>query len=413
MINEALPLGQVQKIYSTAHWICLGIFDGQKRQCLYLGRGASYEGLALGPAFPPSAMRIKDRFLEYLRAHLEGKRCLSWYKDELDRIVLLKLANEACFCFFWRGPLLYFLHYYAHEGNKKLFRSWRSSEKSDLETWEEIKDDNAFFCLFDEVGRSAHGGSIHAKKKIETYFDEQKNKSGEVGLSSSRKKFFQRKIEKIEKDLIKVKKWEEYKDLAEAALTYDERNLLYEKSKRLRQAQILLQGRLTETLKEKTAEELRPKRAAYDDKIVKPIFDKQEKKAGPELSVQKTSHEIEILHFAALKLAVGKTASANDYLRREWAHKDDWWFHIESERSAHLVIKIKNISEITDELYVLIGSIIRDYSQCTFEEIPLVFAQVKNLKGIKGSKGSVTISKPRYRRVAYRKDWKAKFFSPP
>ncbi len=411
MNEEVLPLGQIQKIYSTAHWVSLGIFDGTKRQYLYLGRGASYEGMALGPSFPPAAMRVKDRFLEYLRAHVEDKRAVAWIKDDLDRILLLKLSNESCFAFFWRGPQLYFLHYYTKEGQKKLFRSWRSSEKSDLESWQEIKNDKELFLYFDEVGRSEHSGSIFSKRKIEKYFEEQKDKSSETGLSSSRKKFFLRKIERIENDLKKVKKWEEFRDKAEAALTYDERNTFYEKSKKLRQAQILLQGRLSDTLKEKTQEELKPKRAAYDDKVVNPIFEKQDTKPVEANIKQKTTHDIDIFSWGNVKIAVGISSSGNDYLRREWAHKEDWWFHMEGERSAHVVVKIKNISEISDELYELIGSMVRDYSQVSFEEIPLIFAQVKNLKGIKGSKGSVTISRPRYRRVPYRKDWKAKFYT--
>lgn len=411
MQDQQLPLGQIQKIYSTAHWVCMGIFDGSRRQYLYLGRGARYEGMTLGVAFPPAAMRVKDRFLEYLRAHLEDKRLVAWVKDELDRILLLKLSNESYFAFFWRGSQLYFLHYYTKEGQKKLFRSWRSSEKSELEPWQEIENEKDLFSFFDEVGRSLHEGSIFSKRKIEDYFEEQKNKSSEVGLSSSRKKFFLRKIERIENDLLKVKKWEEFRDQAEAALTYDERNLLYEKSKRLRQAQNLLQGRLSDTLKEKTQEELKPKRVAYDDKIISPVFDKQESKIEQKTIAQKTNHQIEIFQFQKIKMAVGTSASGNDYLRREWANKEDWWFHMEGERSAHVVIKIKNISEIETDLYDLIGSMIRDYSQSTFEEIPLIFAQVKNLKGIKGTQGSVIISRPRYRRVLYKKDWKAKFYT--
>ena len=406
-MNPNLPLGQIQKLYSTPHWVCLGIFDGRARHYLYLGRGASYKGVSLGEGFPPAYLRVKDRFLEYLRAHLEGRRLVAWEKDKLDRLLLLRYGGDERFVFFWRGPKLYFLHYFLKDGERKLFLFFCISERLDLATWDKVKTDDELFSYFDEIGRTAHAGEVFSKRKIEIYLKEQESRRSEKGLSSTRKKFFQRKIERIEEDLKKVGRWQEWREKAEAAPTYEERDKFYQKSKSWRQAENLLKERLAQAFKEKTLEEEKPKHLVTDEKTISPVFDKGDEKKET-LKIQKTDFEIDIFQSGKLKMAVGKSASGNDYLRREWATKEDWWFHMEGERSAHLVIKTTNLSDISDELFGIIGSMIKDYSSSTFSEIPLIFAQVKNLKGIKGNMGSVTISKPRYRRIQYLADWKSK-----
>ena len=48
---------------------------------------------------------------------------------------------------------------------------------------------------------------------------------------------------------------------------------------------------------------------------------------------------------------------------------------------------------------------IRDKSNLLIEVIPLVFTQVKNLKGLKGKAGSVTLKKEKYRDVKYNGNW--------
>ena len=69
-------------------------------------------------------------------------------------------------------------------------------------------------------------------------------------------------------------------------------------------------------------------------------------------------------------------------------------------------VKIENLSDITDKYLELIGSIIRDKSNLLIEIIPLVFTQVKNLKGLKGRPGSVTLKNEKYRDVKYNRDWR-------
>lgn len=104
-----------------------------------------------------------------------------------------------------------------------------------------------------------------------------------------------------------------------------------------------------------------------------------------------------------LRLAIGKDAQANDYLRTKWAGKEDLWFHLEGHKSGHLIVKGK--INFDEKIFSLMGSLIRDYSNIEIDEIPLIYTQVKNIKGLKGKSGTVTYSKEKYLRVIYQKNW--------
>ncbi len=70
--SEGLTGGQIQKIYSTSQLVSLSIRIPGKTWSLYLGRGSGIEGFWLGDSPPPSHLRRKDNFLEYLRRHLSS-----------------------------------------------------------------------------------------------------------------------------------------------------------------------------------------------------------------------------------------------------------------------------------------------------------------------------------------------------
>jgi hypothetical protein len=76
---------------------------------------------------------------------------------------------------------------------------------------------------------------------------------------------------------------------------------------------------------------------------------------------------------------------------------------LEGHKSGHLIIKGK--INFDENLFSLIGSLIRDYSNIEINEIPLIYTQVKNIKGLKGKSGTVTYSKEKYLRVIYQKIW--------
>ena len=79
--------GQIQKIYSTAYYICLSIRRPGETFCLYFGRGGGHEGVWAGTSVPVSELRQKDTFLEYLRRYLSSCTMLDLRLDKSDRIV--------------------------------------------------------------------------------------------------------------------------------------------------------------------------------------------------------------------------------------------------------------------------------------------------------------------------------------
>ncbi len=72
IVKEKFGYGQIQKIYSTPHLICFIVRYPGLNRYLYIGRGSNYEGLWEGIIAPPSDIRIKDKYLEYLRKKLLG-----------------------------------------------------------------------------------------------------------------------------------------------------------------------------------------------------------------------------------------------------------------------------------------------------------------------------------------------------
>ncbi|MBF0300125.1 MAG: DUF814 domain-containing protein [Oligoflexia bacterium] len=107
-----------------------------------------------------------------------------------------------------------------------------------------------------------------------------------------------------------------------------------------------------------------------------------------------------------LKCSVGKNDRGNDFLRTKWANKEDLWFHMDGYKGAHLIVKVKSIGELSTHELQIIGSILNDYSKAKITVIPLVFTQVKNIKGVKGQSGLVTLSKQKYIQAEYEKNWR-------
>src|SRR5690606_1720676 len=102
--EKSLSQGQIQKLYSTAYYISLSIRAPGKTWHLYFGRGGGYEGIWLHESPPPSVLRRKDNFLEYLRRHLSSCSFLDVTMDRFDRIAKLtyqKFGKEQSFLWFW------------------------------------------------------------------------------------------------------------------------------------------------------------------------------------------------------------------------------------------------------------------------------------------------------------------------
>ena len=128
--------GQIQKMYSTAHLICLVVRYPGKTHYLYLGRGNNYEGVWEGTRTPPTVLRIRDRYLEYLRKYLTGRRLVEPVVDSKDRILILPYHGRGRISYlllFFKGRSLYFLNlHYDDNDNPRLFLSWKLLRQNEI-----------------------------------------------------------------------------------------------------------------------------------------------------------------------------------------------------------------------------------------------------------------------------------------
>ena len=116
--------------------------------------------------------------------------------------------------------------------------------------------------------------------------------------------------------------------------------------------------------------------------------------------------EFKLLDFSDFVVAIGRSAQENDQIRRDWAKKNDWWFHIEHVPSAHLYIKKKQDFTWDPQKLTLLGSCLRDHSKYTATEVPLLYTEVKNLKGVKGKAGAVIFKNEKRLNIIYDQNWK-------
>lgn len=416
--------GQIQKIYSTPHFICITIRFPGETIYLYLGRGSHFEGVWQATRVPPSELRVKDKYLEYLRKHIRGAKVGKIFLDVKDRILLIpyyKQGKENYFAIFWRGRSSFFLNF---EGDNGLFKSWSGFEKTD-----QVLDSKSVLDIFNSLGR----GEMELKGKdskidsIEDYFSTQIESLSKGHFPRRKKKSFEKKEERIKKDLKRVQSAKIIREALEAPdfkigekiqieiegvkfkfsrilNEYKKRDQVYQKLKGFKKGEAILKQRLLGLEKErKKWEEGQVNPKLETKKIIIPVW------AQKSTSEKSKGEKVQAVDYfkteTGLKLAIGKDVNANDYLRNKWASKEDFWFHLEGLKSPHLVVKCSDTPSIP---FAEIGSIIRDYGKYEFSEIPLIYTQVKNLKGLKGKSGSVTVKKGKYIRVQYLQNWPEK-----
>ena len=106
--------------------------------------------------------------------------------------------------------------------------------------------------------------------------------------------------------------------------------------------------------------------------------------------------------------AIGTDALANDFLRSNWANKDDLWFHLDGYPGPHLVFKKPDQTNMDEQLLQVFASALRDYAKLAIEEVPILFTRVKNLRGVKGYRGKITYKGEKYMKIVYDKNWRNK-----
>jgi predicted ribosome quality control (RQC) complex YloA/Tae2 family protein len=413
--------GQIQKIYSTAFFISFSVRIPGKTWSIFLGRGSGMEGIWLDDITPPSALRKKDNFLEYLRRHLTSCTFVGAELDRHDRIVKLdyqKFGMKQSLLLFWKARKVYFVHAYREspESQLKLLMSWKHRP---VTLPEEMTD---LFSCFDEIGRRQDMKQDFSSPKFLSIRDLLLAEESAASMKAGHFKpdFLERKKQKIEEDLTRARQWEKIQDVLntdhplediyelsvgdhkikfEGELNaYERRNLLFQKIKKLKKGESILSERLgsvTKTLEEK----VKPVQVSTDLPVTKIAWGED-----PTVLSQKESSkskeeadDYKIIVTPSCQIGVGKSARGNDQLRSKWAGKEDVWLHLDGLKSAHVIIKMSAGVPGNEELN-LAASILARFSHFQGDWAPVIYTQVKNLKGVSGVAGMVTYKKEKHLR---------------
>lgn len=414
----SLSQGQIQKIYSTAYYISFSLRARGKTWHLYLGRGGGHEGVWLHESPPPSTLRRKDNFLEYLRRHISSCSFYEISLDKYDRILKLdymKFGELQSFLFFWKGRKLYFLHYYQEQPETpfKILLSWRGK------AFVPGLDHTNLFDYFDEIGR--HKDMNHDMSSPEiphmNKLLEDEMKAASLKTMNSTPTFLQRKKDNIEADLRKAQQWQKLQSILDRGESlddvyelkvddqkikfegelnpYERRNLLFQKIKKLKRGENILKERLGTVESELAGKEIKEQKVSQIP-IVKPIWG--EEKVTPISSPRQSHDDFKVFNLDGFSVGVGLSAQGNDQLRNKWASKEDHWIHLDGLKSTHVIIKLHNNAAFTPDILNVGASIVAHFSHFNDSWIPVIHTQVKNLKGVSGAAGMVIYKKEKHLR---------------
>jgi hypothetical protein len=392
--NEFYP---IQKAYSTPHFIVLVVRFAGVTKILYIGRGNQYQGFFVSEKAPPAFLRTQDRLLDYIRKYLVGAR--------IGKVNAA--ADSMSFHFSFKNESVDNRFYWGYK-DRQLFFSKTGKE----ETPPTIVADRPH-------------QNIEANCSIEFYLKEQEEKARGANVVKKMEKFLARKKKNIEEDLKSASMWKvlqqdldgdlldlKYDELKaygqkfkfqKSQSEWDRKNLVYNKIKRLRTAEKLLSERLSGVQADMAKlQNGRIEFSATKEKTIQPIWENNSSRS------KKIDANINVVTFKINNIhgLIGLDAHSNDWIRRD-SSKDHWWFHIENHTGAHCIVKIEDFSQLSFDDLSAIASMLRDYSKLSILEIPVIIAQVKNIKGAKGSAGKVIVKKPKYLRCVY-EDWNAR-----
>lgn len=400
--------GHIQKIFSTSRYLCFQVRLPGKSIVIYLGRGGGCEGIWSGTEIPNSFLRKRDRWLEWCRKNFTSSLLLSVDCDAQDRIVRLEVqkGGERSFLYVaWIGRDCYFALEDATSGS--WFTSWNSQTQG-----------AQGFEKFDEVGRVAFYDPVTSSVRV----DVKELLASELALAEraarpkKKLKSLETKIEKIKIDIRKIKcadqlqeyleatdpvSYESVPSLAVAELRYKfpaglstgwkRRGWLFAQVKRLREAEILQESRLTAAEAELRGLLAGSEKFENTLRVVSPHWNMRE----PLTTVVKKPPESDyVIHqMAGFKVGVGLSARGNDQLRSAWAKSEDWWVHASQQTSSHAIIKVENSGSVSTEAIVAAARLIAKQSGIAAAIVDVIFTQVKNVRGVTGSPGMVTYKK--------------------
>ncbi len=333
--------------------------------------------------------------------------------DDKTMVSLLHFKTEHTdnsFLFGYKERQLFF----AKQTKDEIYTSWNG---------ETVKSDN-ILSLVDPFGPDKAQNSSQKVAMIEDYLKaEQKKVSGQP-VQKKKEKFLSRKIDNITHDLEEVKNWslieddlkEERIDLSADELKIHgqkiklygmnspwlKRDVIFKKIKKLKKAEEILTTRLSESQEEFE----NVKRGDFEfevtkEKVIQPLWITH---ASKQSKSQNSEYNIKNFKLKNLTGVIALDAASNDYIRTICS-KDHYWFHIENYPGSHCIVKTDDFSKLSLDDLAAIASLLRDYSRLEIREIPVLYSQLKNVKGMKGVKGEVIIKKPKHLRCLYI-DWK-------
>lgn len=390
---------------------------------------------------PPPKLRIRDKYLAYLRSHLESTRLKRLTLSDEGRIVFFFYENKhgpGIFALFWASRQLYFLNLHSTENGPKLFMSWESGEIDPLVSADEEKKvldylEDRFFTQ-KAKGQFTSDKVLKDEPSIHDLLSDEEQDGEKLAVDAKKIKKLRQKVKKIEQDIEKNKSYQRLQEWIKSDtgdLTGQEKlhvhgfefkfkkemshfkkiGLIHEKIKKLRGGNEILSKRLTEAQRELKATLSSTQQAIKENPLetispVWPAFSASSKDDAKNKKEQGNKEEADFFVLPSKKkVGIGKTAKGNDFLRNQWASDADLWFHLDGHKSSHAIVKAQ-IQELTEKDIALIGSLIADYSTFSSSSIPLMFTQVKFLKGTKGVAGLVRYTKEKYLTAHYQMDWK-------
>lgn len=407
--NEFYPL---QKAFTTPHFLVLSVRFPGKSVAIYIGRGNQYQGVFLHDKLPPSYLRVQDRLLDYLRKYLVGARLGKMEVDDKSMVSLFHFKNEHpdnAFLFGYKDRQMFF----ARQSKEEVYLSWSG---------ETLVSSN-LLSLVDPFGPDRISSTTSQKEwTISDYLKEEEKKISGQPIQRKKEKFLVRKINNISDDLESVKNWsliqndlqEEKIDLEADELKIHgqkiklfgltspwlKRDVIFKKIKKLKKAEEILSNRLEESQLE--FENVKRGEFEFDvtkEKVIQPLWITH----GKQTQIN-TNYNYKNFKIKNLTGVIALDALSNDYIRSQ-ASKDHYWFHIENYPGSHCIVKTDDFSQLSFDDLGAIASMLRDFSRLEILEIPVLYSQIKNVKGLKGSKGEVLIKKAKHLRCLYT-DWK-------
>lgn len=389
---------KIQKIFSSGKLVLLQLRLRGKNLCITLGRGGEHCGIWESITSIPSEYRItRDQFLEFLRSNIRNSRLSEIEVDTKDKCLNFKFYDKSNLLLFWKGRQLFFSYVYFNEGKKLHFSPWQSNKKQLFE----FED---YFDIFNELGRKQLDKKDINEKKLILDEAEVFNKKAETTYNKKlmrKKKFIEKDLEncqvrhELENKLINdeldlsehVFKYKSLKAKFDYGLNYyQKKNVLFTKIKKLRKGEEFLEKRLADVIKE-----IESKKVIFvKEKINVPVW----KKVAQKSTEVNKSDDHSIFKWNDISIAVGLNTKGNDYIRSKWSTKGDIWFHLDGDKSAHVIAK--NLEGFDFDKYSVVASILADYSEFSADQIPVIFTQVENLKGVKGAAGKVIYKKEKH-----------------